>query len=250
MKSVTWSSAPASTPLAVWIRPLVLVHLVNHVRPADGRRVRQHSPVPVVPGAFHEDHVVGVRGAHGGVEILERGEDGLIVGRAGRLVEQIVARDPGVAPVMRGDGRPHRLRVGLVARAGPVLVLVGLARVHLVALAAEDAVHVDDRVDAALRRLLDKPIEPLERIAAQDRRGARSGRTADSQRQGGGTRSGGVLGGDGEIISARSVRGERSVDQARRRVQGQAAGQVRGGKRGRRICRGDRVTHRRVGLAG
>ena len=154
----------ASSPAVVRAATEAGSHVV--VQGVDGvlERLVEDVELGRVGVAVEEEDVVGVHRADGRDEPPVEGPDdaaGLVRG----LVQQVVARHPGVAPVVVGDGLPQVhdpvLEVPVLPEGGDVGGVVG---VPVMVLGAGQGVQVDDRVDAVSGERVDGPVEVAEAV--------------------------------------------------------------------------------------
>ena len=124
----------------------------------------EHAEVGRVRVAVEEEDVVGVDRADGRDEAGVEGPDDL-AGLVGGLVQQVVARDPGVVLVVRGHGLPEVddavLEVPVLPEGRDVRRVVG---VPVLVLRARQRVQVDDRVDAVGGQQVDHAVEVAEAV--------------------------------------------------------------------------------------
>ena len=117
---------------------------VNDARP----RIAEHVEILRVAVAFQENDVVRVdcpNGVH--QPPVERHDD--LLARVVGLVDRVVARHPGVVPVVGGEGLPQVDRAVLEVLVLPEQRLVGgVVAVPVLVLVAGHGMQIDDRVDA------------------------------------------------------------------------------------------------------
>ena len=127
-------------------------------------------PVAGEGKALDEDEVVGVFFPHGAVEavvIVEVHPPAVAVRLAARLVEEVVPRHGALAPIVRGDGTPQRLRLGLVFGIAVQVEARVVARMVIHVLRAVRPVQVQHRVQAVLSAHGHRPVQPFEGIFPQ-----------------------------------------------------------------------------------